>query len=281
MTNKTIYKEVDLFGGETLRIVTPKKKLRNLFSDYDGFVDKFKSKLTTDDCFTPQPIYDCVVDYVASKIDLSDRKIIRPFYPGGDYEAIDYPSNCIVIDNPPFSIISKIARFYIDNNILFFLFAPHLTLFGSDVDCTRIVCYADITYKNGARVKTSFLSNIFGNIAVMGDAELHKKLTQANKQAKQTATLPKYQYPANILTVSKVSQLVERGVSIEFNKSDLQFCRGLDSQKAHKKALFGSGFLISDKAAQAQARAQARAQVEDVIVWELSEREKNIIKTLG
>lgn len=37
----------------------------------------------------------------------------------------------MVIDNPPFSIISKIVRFYHKNEIPFFLFAPALTLFGA------------------------------------------------------------------------------------------------------------------------------------------------------
>lgn len=29
------------------------KSKEEVFHDYDGFVDKFKSKKTTDDCFTP------------------------------------------------------------------------------------------------------------------------------------------------------------------------------------------------------------------------------------
>ena len=30
------------------------------FHDYDAFVDKFVPKKTTDDCYTPQPVYDAV-----------------------------------------------------------------------------------------------------------------------------------------------------------------------------------------------------------------------------
>lgn len=35
---------------------------KHLFEDYDGFVEKFKPKKTTDDCYTPPDVYDCVSD---------------------------------------------------------------------------------------------------------------------------------------------------------------------------------------------------------------------------
>ena len=38
-----------------------------LFNDYEGFVEKFKPKKTTDDCYTPQPIYDVILDYVVDR----------------------------------------------------------------------------------------------------------------------------------------------------------------------------------------------------------------------
>lgn len=34
------------------------------FNDYDGFVDKFKLKKTTDDCNTPPEVYDVVLQHV-------------------------------------------------------------------------------------------------------------------------------------------------------------------------------------------------------------------------
>ena len=36
---------------------------KHLFEDYDGFVEKFKPKKTTDDCYTPPDVYDCVSDW--------------------------------------------------------------------------------------------------------------------------------------------------------------------------------------------------------------------------
>ena len=78
---------------------------------YEKFVDKFKPKLTTDDCYTPPKIYAAVRDWACAKYGIDPAKIVRPFYPGGDFEAFDYPDDCVVLDNPPFSILSKICGF--------------------------------------------------------------------------------------------------------------------------------------------------------------------------
>lgn len=47
--------------GEMEEIRT-KKTRKEVFEDYDGFVNKFKPKLTTDDCYTPQYVYDVIRD---------------------------------------------------------------------------------------------------------------------------------------------------------------------------------------------------------------------------
>ena len=94
-------------------------------TEYKEFVDKFKPKLTTDDCYTPKKVYDVVLDFVKENCKIEGLEILRPFYPGGDYENFHYPENSVVVDNPPFSIISKIIRFYNERGIKYFLFAPH------------------------------------------------------------------------------------------------------------------------------------------------------------
>lgn len=263
--------QVDLFGNKTERKALNRKH-NVLFNDYDSFIDKFKRKLTTDDCYTPTAVYDCVVDYVRRKCHIDGLEIIRPFYPDMDYRDVLYYDDQVVIDNPPFSIISQIARFYVGNNVKFFLFAPHLTLFSADIDCTKLVVGASIIYKNGANVKTSFLSNLFDDIAIIADHEFYEELESINKVNKPI--LPKYKYPSNVATVSNIHKLVTRGVSLSFHKNDVYFCRQLDCQKKRNKAMFGSGYLLSEKAAAEKAAA------EEIIVWELSDREREIIKTL-
>ena len=286
MARNIIYKTVDLFGNEQIQLIE-KKKISNktLFTDYEGFVDKFKQKKTTDDCCTPKAVYEVILEFVSQNFNLKGIEIIRPFYPDGDYESLEYPKNCIVIDNPPFSIVSKIARFYIENDIKFFLFAPHMTLFSSNLKCTAIVVGGDIIYENGATVKTSFLSNIFSDLRILSAPKLYDELKKINNSNK--VSLPKYEYPNHIITVSKVQKMVENGIEFKVNYADCSHCSQLEAQKKHGKTLFGSGFLLSEKAAAEKAAAEkaaaekAAAEKETKIIWELSPKELQIIETLG
>ncbi|HNQ31836.1 MAG TPA: chromosome partitioning protein ParB [Candidatus Woesebacteria bacterium] len=287
--NGSFYKIVDLFGNEQKVMIQKDNKKPNLFSDYEGFLEKFEVKKTTDDCYTPPEVMDIILEYVNEKYPLEGKKIVRPFYPGGDYEAVEYTDDMVVIDNPPFSIITKICRFYIENNVKFFLFAPHLTLFTADIDCTHIVASADIIYENNANVKTSFLSNLFGDVKIIGAADLNRRFKKLNDKNK--VNLPKYVYPDNIITVSKIAYCVEKGISITIDKKDVMHYKGMDAQKVHKKSIFGAGFICSDKAAAATAAAKDKENViewelsakdkENVIEWELSAKEKEIIRLLG
>ena len=234
---KTTYKTIDLFGNEQVHLINKvKDNKKTLFTDYDGFIEKFEIKKTTDDCYTPENVFKVVLDYVQTLTDISGLQIIRPFYPGGDYEAVNYSDDCIVIDNPPFSIIAKICKFYIAKGVKFFLFAPHLTLLSSDLNCTAVVAGADIIYENGANVKTSFLTNIAGSNRLITAPAIYKGLELINKSRK--SHLPKYVYPLNLVTVSAMQQLVQNGIEFSINKDCCVHCRGLDNQKKHKKAIF-------------------------------------------
>ena len=93
---------------------------------YEEFVEKFKPKKTTDDCYTPPLVYDAVKDWACAEYNIDPKTIVRPFWPDGDYEKFAYPDGCVVLDNPPFSILVKICEFYLDKEISFFLFAPSL-----------------------------------------------------------------------------------------------------------------------------------------------------------
>ena len=127
---------------------------------YEEFVEKFKPKKTTDDCITPPLVYDTIRDWVCSRYNIDPSCIVRPFWPGGDYESYTYPEGCVVLDNPPFSILSKICGFYLARGISFFLFAPSLTAFSGRSIVMRvnhIICDAQIVYENGAMVRTSFV----------------------------------------------------------------------------------------------------------------------------
>ena len=247
------------------------------FEDYGGFVEKFKSKKTTDDCYTPPKVYETVKQYVFNYYKLDpDTEVIRPFYPGGNYQSMEYPENAVVIDNPPFSILKEIKNYFSKKRIKFFIFAPHLTLFsGNDVDS---ICYvitdSNITYENGATIPTSFVTNM-DDCRIRLEPNLQRQLK--NCQDKNNS-FQKYSYPGNVISPALLSKYLKNGNNIKFYKKDLYFIRRLDSQKESKKTIYGGGFFISAEKAK---EFKEFKEPDNVIYWELSEREKEIINNLG
>ena len=235
---------------------------------YEEFVQKFIPKKTTDDCYTPPKIYEAIKNYVINRWSLQDREIVRPFYPGGDYKNYEYPKNCVVIDNPPFSILAEIKSFYHKKGIEFFLFAPHLTLFSVNDNSKFIVVGEKIAYENGAKIPTSYTHNLSGH-----KIETSTELRQIIKKIQNKKDQLCYGYPKELVTISKLGKLMVRGIDIYFDDDELYFVRKLDKQKEHKKTVFGAGFLTSKNFEHYSTKNISH-------VFELSEREKEIIKKL-
>ena len=62
---------LDLFGNEIETIApSARKREKGLFDDYEGFVEKFKPKKTTDDCYTPPEVYNEVMAWVRENCDM-------------------------------------------------------------------------------------------------------------------------------------------------------------------------------------------------------------------
>lgn len=240
--------------------------------EYYEFISKFEERHTTDDCYTPPAIYDVVADWVAKEYNLNPDNFVRPFVPNGDYQAFEYAPDAVVVDNPPFSILSKIVDFYTKNKIAFFLFCPGLTALGYTryQVCVVGVGY-QIVYDNGARVNTSFCTNLDVRAARTAP-ELYSKLRDVQKQPRASVKPTKYVYPAEVMTSSMLNRLSARGVDFFVSRDCAQFIRAIDSQKRRGKGIFGAGLLLSEKAAAEKAAAT---------VWELSDREREIIAGLS
>ena len=246
--------------------------------EYQEFLKKFEAKKTTDDCYTPPLVYDAVADYVAVHYGLSKKNFVRPFVPRGDYKAEKYKSDDVVVDNPPFSILAEIIRFYNEHNIKFFLFAPHLTLFSSSSSsCSCLVCGVGITYENGAQVSTSFITNL-EDCAFRSCPDLYSAVFKANKEnlKMQKKELPKYSYPLYVITTPMIGAYSRLGINFVVNKNESYRISMLDEQKEQGKGLFGSGYLISNN----KKAEREKAEREKAQVWKLSDRELNIIKSL-
>ena len=256
-------------------------------TEYDSFVAKFKPKKTTDDCYTPPLVYAAIRDWVCKRYDIDPACIVRPFYPGGDFVNYDYPEGCLVLDNPPFSILSEICKFYLSKDIPYFLFAPSLTAFGSSsvvLKMNHIVCDADITYENGAVVRTAFITNLDKDIVAETAPDLREAIADAMRKIKSetTRTLPKYDYPMHVLTAAMLQKYARYGVAMTVRRSDCTAIGALDSQKAKKKSIFGGGLLLSERAAAERAAAErAAAERAATHTWDLSARELQIIQNFG
>ena len=273
-------KQLELFEGEDLRPQPKRPKVTCnqsnnpiVFHDYDSFVAKFNDVAkTTDDCYTPKDIFDEVVKYVGTIVNLSDKLILRPFFPGGDYENAEYPDNGVVIDNPPFSLFTNIVRFYSARQIPFFLFGPGMTIASCCKYCTAVIINTTVRWDNGAQVRLNFASNLFGDLYMTTAPELNKAIKACPSQ-NQTRGLPTYAYPEELLSVSDMQTICGGGVKFSISRHEAVIVKKLDN-KPMDSGLFGDHFLLSaDKAA-------AKAAAKNVIHIPLSDRERRIVEKL-
>ena len=244
--------------------------------NYQDFLDKFETPLTTDDCYTPPAVYDAVLNFVGTITNLNGKKVERPFVPGGDYERYPYTDRSVVIDNPPFSLMSKILRFYSERQIPFFLFAPALTLFSAaDCDLTYIVSDSDIEYENGAKVRTGFITNLIPDLRIWCCPQLRDAIIDA--QPDEDKSKQGFVYPDNIVTSAILGKITKRSIELKIRKRSCEYLRDSDSANEQGRALYGGGFIMSDRAAAERAAAERAAATR----LNLSPREKDIIARLN
>ena len=263
-------------------------------SEYREFTNKFKPRKTTDDCYTPENVYSVIRDWACAEYGIDPAAIVRPFWPGGDFESFDYPDGCLVLDNPPFSILAKIVRFYMAHRIRFFLFAPGLTTF-STTGCNYVCTGFSITYANGAKVSTSFVTSE-GDFLVVSAPDLYQAIKEADDANVKAMTkhLPKYTMPDGVINPARVNYLSIHGTRYAVRRESAYFIRRLDANK--EKGLFGGGFLLSERAAAERAAAEraaaervaaeraaaerAAAERANAIILQLSPREIEMQKKL-
>lgn len=236
---------------------------------YEQFTEKFVPKRTTDDCYTPETVYEAVKTWAVENLHLEGREIVRPFWPGGDYKSFAYPEKCVVIDNPPFSIYAEIVRFYISQGIDFLLFAPSLTQFVFDADVCYICTHNEITYTNGAVVRTGFTTNLIPDIRICSVPDFRDRVQKAaddfrkyngkvlGKNKKDARKIKKYAWPDHLISAAQAGRIVTRGVPLSIPSSECKYIR-----KAGGVEIFGGGLLLTERAAAERAAAEERIPIE-------------------
>ena len=95
---------------------------------------------------------------------------------------------------------------------------------------------------------------------------------RVTSQKREHAELPKYKYPDYAVTAAILQRWSKYGIESMVRLEDCAHIIKLDAQKERGKTIFGSGLLLSERAAAERARAH---------VWELSDRERAIVSMLG
>lgn len=244
---------------------------------------------------TPPPeVYEAVKDWAVARYNLEGREIVRPFWPGADYtNPTQYPDGCVVIDNPPFSILAQIIDYYRQAEIDFFLYAPHLTSFNylRREGISLIVADSNITYENGAIVSTAFITNLEEAKAV-ASPELAGIIRQANKrnvqarQAEKGKRVTIWDYPEELLRATDLLRYARAGVDFAVWPDELVFVSKLENQPKGK-AIYGKGALLGARALERKRRAEEekRAAEEEkrralAVTVHLSPREHQLINQL-
>ena len=209
---------------------------------YIEFVEKFKPKLTTDDCYTPAELMDGISKWVRNEYGLDGRNFVRPFYPGGDYQAYQYQPGDVVVDNPPFSILSEIVKYYVNHDIPFFIFGPALTPVKNR-DVSHVFIDHQIRYENGARVKTCFITNLetlpqwrtapdLNEIVKEIQARLYPNTRKARK------------WPKTLIDAARLMKICNRGGRIRIA------CKAMDDpDKETRRTHFGVCYELDEASA--------------------------------
>lgn len=221
------------------------------FLDYEAFEKKFERKKTTDECLTPNAVYEVVLGWATAHYRIEGRPVVRPFWPRSNYRTFDYPDGCVVVDNPPFSIMAEIVDFYSLHKVDFFLFAPHLTNFTARAN--HVLCGSDIVYGNGAGINTSFVTSL-GADKIANAPDLYEAL-DALRPKREKGGLPQFDWPEQLIRTTDIDSLTKNGIPFTLSPTE---CTPV--HKVGGKAIFGGGYLMTSKKACEKAAAKKEAK---------------------
>lgn len=219
------------------------RKTKDEAQNYDAFIQKFNNpehKKNSDDCYTPEGVYNAIREWVFTRLDVPlDTFVVRPFYPNGDYTKENYPKDCLVLDNPPFSILAKIIQYYCNNGIKFFLFALEQTLLSGNYDYKLgyVIGRNKIKYTNGACVSTAFVTNLFTDKIIVS-RDLRDAIDTAQNKGKRRSKRIKAKKSKYLWSSARFSIDEDGDYEVEFLE-----------RNSFRKDCFGGGVRVDETTA--------------------------------
>lgn len=153
----------------------------------------------------------------------------------------------------------------------------------------HILCGGTITYENGAKVNTGFVTSFGGDVVAQTAPEFGRMIDEATRKLKseQVKETPRYEYPDHIVTAAIITKFSKYGIDFKVHRDECIPIAQLESQRRYKKNIFGGGLLLSSAKAAEKAAAEKAAAAEKTAAektaamrWKLSEAEKEKIKQL-
>jgi hypothetical protein len=128
-------------------------------------------------------------------------------------------------------------------------------LFSFSSSSCAIGAGAQIVYENKANVSTSFLTNLEMEYRFRTAPTLYKAIQDAVEKinAENSRELNKNNFPDEVVTSTRLSYFSKYGIDFKVRREETEHIRCLDAQKEKKQTIFGSGYLISEKAAAEKA----------------------------
>ena len=124
----------------------------------------------------------------------------------------------------------------------------------------HIIVDCQITYENGARVKTSFVTSYSGGIVAQTSPDLTKAINRENDRLIKAnrKELQKYDYLMNVITAAMMQSYARYGVDLKIRADDCIQVGSLDAQKQDGKVFLGPGCFCAS--AQRQSDGNFRTE---------------------
>ena len=144
-----------------------------------------------------------------------------------------------------------------------------------------IPCGASVTYDNGARVSTSFFTNL-GSCKIRNAPELYRAILSVDNatMGKIKPKLPRFNWPGDVLRTTSLDAATKLGIAFSVSADECRRISSIESLKTKGKTIFGGGYLLSREAT-AEKVAAEKAAAEKIEELTLSESEKLLVKSLS